>query len=45
MLEVCSAERVGKFMDTIFKTKARVEAAGFTNIHEVWCKVPLGDWT
>ena len=31
-------------MDTIFKTKARVEAAGFTNIKEVWYKVPIGDW-
>lgn len=32
-------------MDTIFKAKARVETAGFTNIKEIWYKVPIGEWT
>ena len=40
-----AAEKMGKPADSIFKTKARVEAAGFTNIKEVWYKVPIGDWT
>lgn len=33
-----SAEKICKSMDTIFKTKARVEAA-FTNITAVWYKI------
>lgn len=34
----------GKKLDTVNTTKARIEAAGFTNVQEKWYKVPLGDW-
>lgn len=37
-------EKVGKLMDAVDKFKGRIEAAGFTNVHEKVYKVPLGDW-
>lgn len=37
-------EKMGKPVDTMFHFKRRIEAAGFTNVHEKTYKVPLGDW-
>ena len=34
----------GKGIDTMNTMRARIEAAGFTNIHEKLYKVPTGDW-
>ena len=34
----------GKNIDTVEKLRPRIEAAGFTNIHEKVYKVPIGDW-
>lgn len=39
-----AAANAGKPLDCIDKSKSRIEAAGFTNIHEKLYKVPLGDW-
>lgn len=38
------AQQMGKPFDSIDKSKARIEAAGFKNIQEKWYKVPLGEW-
>ena len=43
LLEACG-ERRGVPMDTTDKMRSRIEAAGFTNIHEKLYKVPLGTW-
>lgn len=37
-------EKMSKPMDTIHHMKSRIEAAGFTNVHEKMYKCPLGDW-
>lgn len=34
----------GKRLDTIETFKGRIEAGGFTNIHEKRYKLPVGDW-
>lgn len=36
--------KTGKHIDTEATFKSRIEAAGFTNIHERIYKVPIGDW-
>lgn len=43
LLEDCG-DRRGVRMDTTDKMRSRIEAAGFTNIHEKNYKVPLGSW-
>lgn len=35
----------GKNIDTVETFKPRIEAAGFTNVHEKTYKVPIGEWT
>lgn len=37
-------EEMGEVIDTIHHIRSRIEAAGFTNVHEKRCKAPLGDW-
>lgn len=37
-------ERLGKNVNPVDLFKAGIEAAGFTNVHEKVCKVPIGDW-
>lgn len=37
-------EKIGKPINTIDTFKARIEAAGFTNVHEKVYKVPFGEW-
>lgn len=36
--------KMGNPGDTIDHFKSRIEAAGFTNVHEKVYKVPFGDW-
>lgn len=36
--------KTGKRLDTIETFKERIEAGGFTNIHEKLYKLPVGDW-
>lgn len=37
-------EKTGKRIDTEETFKDRIEAAGFTNMHEKTYKIPIGDW-
>lgn len=37
--------KTGKRLDTIDTFKGRIEAGGFTNIHEKLYKLPVGEWT
>ena len=37
-------EEMGKPIDTVHHIRSRIEAAGFTNVHEKRYKIPLGDW-
>lgn len=39
-----AAAKAGKGLDSVFKARARIEAAGFVNIQEKLYKVLLGDW-
>lgn len=39
------AAKSGKKLDTIDTFKSKIEAAGFTNIHEKVYKLPFGEWT
>ena len=39
-----AAAKAGKGLDSVFKSRARIEAAGFVNVQEKLYKVPLGDW-
>lgn len=36
--------KTGKHIDTEATFKSRIEAAGFTNVHEKMYKVPIGEW-
>lgn len=42
-LRIC--EKSGKKIDTEETLRSKIEAAGFTNIHEKVYKVPIGEWT
>lgn len=36
--------KTGKKLNTIETFKGRIEAGGFTNIHDKLYKLPVGDW-
>ena len=39
------AAKSGRKLDTEEHFQSRVEAAGFSNVHEKLYKVPIGEWT
>lgn len=39
-----ASEAIGKEFDTESHMRARIEAAGFINVHEKVYKCPIGDW-
>ena len=43
MFEEAAAKAV-KGLVSVFKTRARIQKAGFVNVQEKLYKVPLGDW-
>ena len=41
-IKICA--KTGKNIDTVDHFRQRIEASGFTSIHEKRYKIPLGEW-
>ena len=39
-----AGEKAGKRLDTAFTMKIEIEAAGFVNVREETCNIPVGIW-